>query len=190
VSWFRVDDDFHLHWKAREAGLRALGLWVVAGSFTGTHSNDDGVVPEWFVRSWRATRDAERLEAVGLWVPHAVGWQFHDWREFNRTRDEVRAERAKSAARQAEWRARHAVSHGATHTSRNGAPTRPDPNEKGDVPVDEAGWPVDAGYFAPGSGLIRPVGDELESAEAPLEAVDDALAAARAAIKRRPKGEP
>jgi len=37
MPWFKVDDALHSHPKTRKAGLAAMGLWVVAGSFSASY---------------------------------------------------------------------------------------------------------------------------------------------------------
>lgn len=135
MPWFKVDDDFHDHPKARKAGPVAVGVWVLCGSWSADNTTD-GYVPDQVVKekaghNWR--RYAERLVAAGLWsrvdgppesltVPvqredrertetlsrrdWGVGYQFHDWHRYQPTRDEWMAKREADAARQRASRAR------------------------------------------------------------------------------------
>lgn len=143
--WFKVDDLLHGHWKSRNAGLAALGLWVVAGSYASSQLTD-GFVPAWFVDSWSAKRHAARLVAAGMWhvardADGLPGWLFHDWDNYQPTREQVLADRARNRQRQTRWRnaVTDGVSNGVTdgvtdtvtrrvsHSVSNGAPTRPRP---------------------------------------------------------------
>jgi hypothetical protein len=98
VVWFKVDDRLHANRKARIAGVEAMGLWVLAASWAAEELSD-GFVPRSVLYAWSPTAHelAERLERAGLWVPLVhqgeEGWLFHDWSEFNPTRDEVMARR-------------------------------------------------------------------------------------------------
>jgi hypothetical protein len=67
----------------------------------------DGFVEEWFVQSWgpNAEACAQRLVDQGLWLEVAGGWQFHDWDEFQPTREKVEAEREAAAERMRRVRA-------------------------------------------------------------------------------------
>lgn len=104
MTWFKVDDGLHGHPKARAAGLTALGMWVVGGSYS-SHQLLDGHVPSWQVASWKGgPRAASQLVEAGLWVPAADGFQFHDWQQSNPLRDEVMAAREKTRKRQQKWR--------------------------------------------------------------------------------------
>ena len=49
MPWFKVDDTWHSHPKARRASLGAVGLWSMCGSYSMAYKTD-GWVPEWFAR--------------------------------------------------------------------------------------------------------------------------------------------
>jgi hypothetical protein len=112
MTWFKVDDGLCAHPKPRKAGLAAMGLWAVAGSYS-SQQLTDGFIPEWYVQSWASGRKhADALVNAGLWVrveSPEPGWQFHDWTQSNPTRAQEIARREKEAKRQAEWRRRKAV---------------------------------------------------------------------------------
>lgn len=127
MAWFKVDDQLHSHPKARRAGLEAMGLWLVAGSHCMSYLTD-GFVEEWFVLSWpNGAELAERLVGTGLWLRGDGGWQFHDWGEFQPTREKVEAEREAASERKRRQRARGSdgryesrESHGVTPTVTDG----------------------------------------------------------------------
>jgi hypothetical protein len=100
VPWFKVDDKLHDHRKARRAGKAAMGVWVLAGSWS--MDNDyDGFVPEDVLSRWGSRADAERLVAAGLWDPERFngeqGWRFHDWARFQPSAAVTAATKAKEA---------------------------------------------------------------------------------------------
>jgi hypothetical protein len=141
VSWFKVDDLLHGHRKARRAGLAAMGLWTLAGSWC-AQQLEDGFVPEWFVLSWPGGDVAAKLLVeAGLWTEDThegeVGFRFHDWPDFQPSRAQVLAQRAATKERQTRWRERQRDT--SNDTSRNGvtntSPTRPDPSLKGGEPA-------------------------------------------------------
>ena len=108
MPWFKVDDGLHSHPKPRRAGLAAMGLWTVSGSWSAQHAQQ-GFVPEWFVSSWPSgRRRAQELTAAGLWCPGdregVAGWWFHDWEHFQPTRAEIEREREASRERQRRFR--------------------------------------------------------------------------------------
>ena len=112
MSWFKVDDGLHGHPKALDAGLPALGLWVVAGSWS-AHYRLDGEVHPTLGRLFHGQRQAEQLVAVGLWEPTAAGWRMHDFLDFNPSAEQVQAERDAGAERARLSRERRAAQNGA-----------------------------------------------------------------------------
>lgn len=154
MTWFKVDDGLHSHDKALRAGVPAMGLWVLAGSWSADQLTD-GWVPQHMVqridpKGWRASVQA--LVRVGLWQPTdrdgEPGWEFHEWSERQPSREQVLEERAAHAERQRRFRERmkerrrtngasDAASNGVTGTvtrrvtapSSDGppVPSRPDP---------------------------------------------------------------
>lgn len=100
--WFKVDDKFHDHPKVQllleREQLAAVGLWAVAGSWSGDQLSDgciSGFVLSRWSPSWREY--AAQLVDVGLWsVVDKDGrehHQFHDWIVYNDPREKVMADR-------------------------------------------------------------------------------------------------
>lgn len=103
MPWFNADDKMHSHPKVRAAGLEAIGLWTVAGTYC-TDYLTDGHVPTWFVDSWPKGKSlAGRLVKASLWEVVEEGWQFLSWDEYQRTRTQVEKDKAKAAERKANW---------------------------------------------------------------------------------------
>jgi hypothetical protein len=104
VTWFKVDDKLHDHRKARAAGLPAMGLWVLAGSWSADNTTD-GFVPDTVCARWdrQFRKLAAALVRVDLWSPAEkdgeVGWQFHQWEERQPTREEIEKKRAEARER-------------------------------------------------------------------------------------------
>lgn len=100
MTWFKVDDKLHDHRKARAAGATAMGVWLLAGSWSADNLTD-GFIPAAILPRWGRPRDAKRLTEVGLW--HAdeqdgeEGWRFHEWAERQPTRAQKLAERESRA---------------------------------------------------------------------------------------------
>lgn len=85
------------------AGLEAIGLWTLAGTYC-TDYLTDGAVPEWFVESWpKGKALAGKLVSVGLWATASDGWQFLSWNEYQRTKDQVLVAKEKAAERKAKF---------------------------------------------------------------------------------------
>lgn len=103
MAWFNADDKMHSHPKSRIAGLEAMGLWLLAGTYC-TDYLTDGEVPEWFVESWpRGKQLAGKLVKAGFWEAAEDGWQFLSWAEYQRTKEQVLAAKEKAAERKAKF---------------------------------------------------------------------------------------
>jgi len=146
MVWFKVDDKLHDHRKARAAGKSAMGVWVLAGSWSGDNLTD-GFIPESVLSRWGTKADANRLVAVGLWEPAEQdgerGWRFHAWGEFQPTRAEKVAERAarSEAGRKggkASGRSRREAKAKQLASGGVEPPTRPDPSPAAAAAEDTA----------------------------------------------------
>ena len=117
IAWFKIDDAFHGHPKARAAGRAAIGLWALCGSYTNCYKLD-GFVPDAEVSTAADKKAAAQLVKVGLWHRAeddcecrltdrlAGGWYFHDWADFQFTADEIEKDREAARERQRKSRAR------------------------------------------------------------------------------------
>lgn len=105
---FKVDDMMHMHPKARRAGLDAVGLWTMAGSWSMAYKQD-GFVPGWYVAGWpRGPKLAALLVTAGLWEMSEkdgdLGWRFHDWHDVQMSAEEIERDREHSRERQRRYR--------------------------------------------------------------------------------------
>jgi hypothetical protein len=117
--WLKVDDSLSDHPKVVTVPLRAMGLWVLAGAWSGRHLTD-GHVPVSMLPAFRANRrDAQALVDAGLWQkveqqpgeqPRGDLYVFHDWQDWQPSRVQVLANRDALARRQRALRARRATS--------------------------------------------------------------------------------
>ena len=72
MPWFKVDDKLHDHRKSRKAGRSAMGVWVLAGSWS-MDNETDGFVPadvlaRWGTEGllrWKDRRERRLVVAVG-----------------------------------------------------------------------------------------------------------------------------
>lgn len=99
MTWFKVDDTLAFHRKTVAAGVSALGLWVRAGSWC-AQTLTDGFVPEHMVPAL-ADGDAGlagRLVEAGLWRRVKGGYAFHEWADYQPSRQSIENRRAVRAA--------------------------------------------------------------------------------------------
>lgn len=97
MPWGRMDDKFHRNRKVRElrrrkGGREALGTWVYWWSWCLDEPDLVGFVPADELPPADA-KTAPLLVEVGLWDEVEGGYQFHDFGEYNPTRDQVDAKR-------------------------------------------------------------------------------------------------
>lgn len=106
MVWFKVDDQLAVHLKAITAGNSAMGLWVRAGSWCAAQLTD-GIVPAAMVAALGGSPDdARALVDSGLWHERLDGgYEFHDWAEYQPTREQVLADRAAAQERMRNVRA-------------------------------------------------------------------------------------
>lgn len=137
MTWFKVDDSFHSHPKVLAAPPAALGLWVVAGSWSGSNLSD-GFVPDHVLPRLLpdAATLAKQLATAGLWKRVRGGYRFHDWGDFNPQRTVIEEERKAARERMRKLRSGRKVpdrpgngsgEHRANVRALFATPTRPDP---------------------------------------------------------------
>lgn len=104
-----IDGGFDTHPKVVKAGNAAVGLWARCHSWA-TRQLMDGIVPDDIVSLYGSPVQRRKLIDTGLWHdapeqcdrcvvrPNAV--TFHDWSQWNETRDRVVARRESAKKRQ------------------------------------------------------------------------------------------
>lgn len=93
MPWFKVDDSFWGSPKVLSCSPSAVGLWTVAGSWAAQQLTD-GFIPEGVLGILRAKRkQAMELVNSGLWEKVEGGYKFHDWADYQPSREKVQADR-------------------------------------------------------------------------------------------------
>lgn len=103
MAWFKVDDNFHHSAKVlsipREIRAEALGLWILAGTWSADNMTD-GYVPHGVLNDWPVTLDTiQELVNAGLWKYEEDGIRFHDWCEYQPTREQLESRNAEKHAK-------------------------------------------------------------------------------------------
>jgi hypothetical protein len=132
MTWVRLDDTFAEHPKMEAAGPLGLALHVAALCYCARHLTD-GFIPAAKVPrlldmpTWRKV--AARLVEVGAWDEVDDGYSLHDYLDFQPSRAEVEADRAKARDR---MRRRRSGGSSPEHTENFGSsspsPARPGPS--------------------------------------------------------------
>lgn len=99
MTYFWVDDRLwgHPKWLGTPAGARAL--WVTAGSWCAANLTDGRVPKRVLAPLGGRTRDARALVDAGLWIESVDGWEFKNWQEWQKSREEVEEKRAQARER-------------------------------------------------------------------------------------------
>lgn len=164
MTWFRVDDGLHAHMKAVRAGVPAMGLWLLAGSWS-SNQLTDGWVPDYIAS--RLDPDfrehAAALVRAGLWVEDErdgdKGWRFHQWDEHQPSSESVLAKR--EAARERMRRVRGQRSTGSQDVRANvrenfaGSAPNPDPTRPDPTSIQPPSDVADDGLFNPPEATPR-----------------------------------
>lgn len=138
MTWFKVDDVLHGHPKVIEVPLASMGLWTLAGSWCACYLTD-GFIGFGALRKLGGDKDlAQPLVDADLWIREDTGFRFKNWEEFQPTKLEVEADRAKNAERMRNYRSSK-VSSTATNSASASTPTRPDPTNNSGTKVPSSG---------------------------------------------------
>ncbi|MGW3608960.1 hypothetical protein ACWD6N_03575 [Micromonospora sp. NPDC005163] len=99
MTWFKVDDSFYDHPKAFDATDAAIALWLRAGTWSARNLTD-GFVPTGMLARLSTGGDAAAGELVvrGLWKKARGGYRFHDWADYQPTKEEATAGKKKLSA--------------------------------------------------------------------------------------------
>lgn len=105
MPWLRMDDGFTTHPKVMGLSLEAKVLWMYSLGHC-AHELTDGFVQSRVVPALAGlagladpSAASDELVASGLWEASPLGYQVHDYLEYNPSRAEVLAEREKAKVR-------------------------------------------------------------------------------------------
>lgn len=104
MSWFRVDDGFWSNPKTRRLPPGAVALWVRAGSYCCQHLTDGFVDEHDLPMLQGKPADVDALVEQGIWRPVEGGWTFHDWHDYQETKETILARREAYRTRQRRFR--------------------------------------------------------------------------------------
>jgi hypothetical protein len=144
MTWFKVDDGLAMHPKVMAAGNNAMGLWVRAGAWSAGNLTD-GFIPRGMIPKLGGRgRDARKLVEVGLWLEvDQRGYQFHEWEEWQPSKQMILDRRAQDRERKANR----------PQTGQPSATDRPQTDQPRTRASVADAWPVaerENGHFPPG----------------------------------------
>ena len=149
MAWTRLDDGFADHPKVAPLSDPAFRAFVAGLGYANRYLTD-GEIHAHELRKNVAPKVRRELVAAELWHERDDGGiDIHDFLEYNRPAETVRAERKANAERQRRFRDSHrdpetgqfttprnAVTNGVSNGVSNAAPTRPDPTRPNPDPSD------------------------------------------------------
>ena len=99
MAWFNVDDSFYDHPKVWDAPDCAVSLWARAGSWS-SRNLTDGFVPTGMPARFCGDPETAVRELLdrGLWQRTKGGYLFHDWTDWNSSKEAVKAKRQPTRA--------------------------------------------------------------------------------------------
>lgn len=99
MPWGKMDDKFHRNPKVRKlrrakGGMAALGVWSFWWSWCLDDPELSGLVPSDEIETAEDKRAAALLVDVGLWDVVEGGYVFHDFHQYNPTKDQRESKKA------------------------------------------------------------------------------------------------
>src|SRR4051812_11074513 len=95
MSWVKLANSFPSHPKVLTAGPHAAWLVVCSLCYASEHLTDGRIPRRALPALAPAVRApnvlASRLVSVGLWEVETDGWRIHDYTEWQRSSDQIRA---------------------------------------------------------------------------------------------------
>jgi len=118
MSWAKLDDRANEHQKQLLAGPEACWLWACGLMYANRQEARDGFIPSLVLPMLypfkSPKRLAERLVEVGLWDATDNGYVVHNFTKWNKTQEQVQAERDATRNRVRDYRARNATGNAVT----------------------------------------------------------------------------
>lgn len=105
MAWLRIEDSLWSHPKFLRLSDKAFRLWVRAATYSAQHLTDGLVTDDTLAILGGQRKHCDELWSAGLWerVPEG-GYRFHDWTDYQFTREQVEQRRQHNRERVAKWR--------------------------------------------------------------------------------------
>lgn len=103
MTWIRLDDNFPDHPKVITLSDKAFRTYI-SGLCYASRYLTDGYLAEPVVKRLDGVLSAVELEGMGLWQKAENGWQIASYSEYQTSKEQVEAAKAKNRERVAKWR--------------------------------------------------------------------------------------
>lgn len=101
--WVKLDDRFTDNAKIARLSDKAFRVYVHALCYS-AGALTDGLVPWSKARTWASVKTIGEMTAAGLWDEVKLGYQIHDYLDYQQSREQVDARRMQAAsAAQSRW---------------------------------------------------------------------------------------
>jgi hypothetical protein len=101
--WVKLDDRFTDNAKIARLSDKAFRVYVHALCYS-AGALTDGLVPWSKAKSWASLKTIGEMTAAGLWDEVKLGYQIHDYLDYQQSREQVNAKRMQAAsAAQSRW---------------------------------------------------------------------------------------
>lgn len=140
MSWGKMDDKFHRNRKVRDlrrlkGGYEAIGVWTFWWSWCLDDAALTGFIPDSELAP-NERKSAKMLVSAGLWDEIEGGFRFHDFHDYNPTRDQRESKKSYDREHSARRRSKVVTDSDTTRErigdesfpARVPVPSQPDPN--------------------------------------------------------------
>ena len=103
LSWIRLDDNFPDHPKVITLSDKAFRTYISGLCYSSRYLTD-GFLADPVVKRLDGVLSAEELVGVGLWRKAENGWEIASYSEYQTSKEQVEAAKAKNRERVAKWR--------------------------------------------------------------------------------------
>lgn len=103
MSWIRLDDNFPDHPKVITLSDKAFRVYISGLCYSSRYLTD-GFLSDPVVNRLDGVLSAEELAGVGLWSRAENGWEIASYAEYQSSKEQVEAAKARNRERVAKWR--------------------------------------------------------------------------------------
>ncbi|MDR1790468.1 MAG: hypothetical protein LBR20_02210 [Propionibacteriaceae bacterium] len=101
MAWLKTDDDWCFHPKVIPLSLSARGVWFSCATYCAKKASDYITLPEIRIACGGTVskRLIQELVDAGLWEARTAGFSFHDWYDYQPSKDQQEQRRERDRRR-------------------------------------------------------------------------------------------